>query len=122
MAPSVSEGSGEGYLSRSSAPPLPPSADAEGTLSRKGRGKKELPPLTQQLIFTTNVGDEVAAGSDHPLRFETDRTGGLKPYVLVRGDLWARLARPLLYELVDLAEEREGQTGVWSGGVWWGMG
>src|SRR5690606_30609226 len=30
----------------------------------------------QQLTFTTNVGDEAAAGPDHPLRFELDKETG----------------------------------------------
>ena len=34
-------------------------------------------------------------------------TGGLKPYLHVRRDLWARLTRPLFYDLVALGEERD---------------
>ena len=58
------------------------------------------------LSFRTNVDDRVACGPGHALRFEPERTGGLKPYVHVRRDLWARLTRPLFYELVDRGEER----------------
>ena len=59
------------------------------------------------LHFRTNVDDRVACGRDHPLRFETQlATGGLKPYLLVRRNLWALLTRPLLYQLVSLGEER----------------
>ncbi len=47
--------------------------------------------------------------------------GGFKPYVLVRGRLEALLARPLVYELAELAveETRDGKTvpGVWSDGA-----
>jgi len=62
----------------------------------------------QVITFRTNVGDVVEAGPDHPLRFvDEDGTGGLKPYVLVRGRLEALLARPVMYELVSHGEEIE---------------
>jgi len=74
------------------------------------------------ITIRTNVGDVVTAGPDHPLRFAVEEgTGGVKPYVLVRGRLEALFARPLLYELVDLGTERKVDGvpcfGVWSGGV-----
>ena len=60
------------------------------------------------ITFRTNVGDVVEAGPDHPLRFvDEDATGGLKPYVLVRGRLEALVARPVMYELVNHGEEIE---------------
>ena len=59
------------------------------------------------LRFITNVGDEVTASAGHPLRFEPGPAGGLKPYVLVRGGLWALVSRPVFYELVALGENRE---------------
>jgi hypothetical protein len=62
----------------------------------------------RQLHFRTNVDDWVACGPDHPLRFEPEAaTGGLKPYLHVRRDLWAKVTRALFYDLVDLGEERE---------------
>ena len=62
----------------------------------------------QVITFRTNVGDVVEAGPDHPLRFvDEDETGGLKPYVLVRGRLEALVARPVMYELVSHGEEIE---------------
>lgn len=62
----------------------------------------------QVLTFRTNVGDVVEAGADHPLRFEIEKeTGGLKPYLLVRGRLEALLARPVMYELVSHGEDME---------------
>jgi hypothetical protein len=70
------------------------------------------------LTFRTDVGDIVAAGPDHPLRFETEpRTGGLKPYLRVRGGLDALLTRALTHELVGLADDNDGAVGVWSGGA-----
>jgi hypothetical protein len=62
----------------------------------------------QAITFRTNVGDVVEAGPDHPLRFVDEaETGGLKPYVLVRGRLEALVARPVMYELVGHGEEMD---------------
>jgi uncharacterized protein len=62
----------------------------------------------QVLNFRTNVDDWVACGSEHALRFEREpQTGGLKPYLHVRRDLWAKVTRALFYDLVELGEERE---------------
>jgi hypothetical protein len=59
------------------------------------------------LNFRTNVDDWVACDADHALRFEPEvATGGLKPYLHVRRDLWAKVARPLFYDLVARGEER----------------
>ena len=58
------------------------------------------------ITFRTNVGDVVEAGPEHPLRFvDEDETGGLKPYLLVRGRLEALVARPVMYELVAHGED-----------------
>jgi hypothetical protein len=47
-------------------------------------------------------------GASHLLRFEQDAaTGGLKPYIHVRSDLWAKVTRAVFYDLVDLSEARE---------------
>ena len=78
------------------------------------------------LNFRTNVDDWVACGKEHALRFEPEpRTGGLKPYLHVRRDLWAKVTRALFYDLVELGEEREisGQRmfGVSSGGEFYIM-
>jgi hypothetical protein len=60
------------------------------------------------LHFRTNVEDWVACGPDNALRFEPERdTGGLKPYLHVRSDLWAKVNRPLFYDLVEIGEERD---------------
>jgi uncharacterized protein len=62
----------------------------------------------ESLHFRTNVDDWVTCGPAHPLRFDPEPgTGGLKPYVHVRYNLWAKVTRSLFYELVDLAQERE---------------
>ena len=75
------------------------------------------------LRFTTDVGDVVEAGTDHPIIVETDAaTGEPAPRVHVRADLWARIARPVFYELVDLAETAEGRLWVRSGGAVFPLG
>src|SRR5690348_15281471 len=59
------------------------------------------------LQFRTNVDDWVACGAGHALRFEPEPdSGGLKPYLHVRRDLWAKVTRALFYDLVALGEER----------------
>jgi hypothetical protein len=45
------------------------------------------------IAMRTNVDDVVTVGPDHPLRFERDDHDGVKPYVRVRHDLWARVTR-----------------------------
>ena len=60
------------------------------------------------LRFRTNVDDFVDAGPGHALRFDLDAaTGGLKPYLHVRRDLWAKVTRALFYDLVERGEERD---------------
>src|SRR2546430_10210464 len=78
-------------------------------------------PPGRVLRFRTNVDDWVACGPDHALRFEPElETGGLKPYLHVRSDLWALVTHALFYDLVELGEEREALSkrmfGVSSGG------
>ena len=76
----------------------------------------------QELIFRTNVDDIVRCGPEHLLRFSVqERSGGLKPYLHVRGRLEALVTRALCYDLVALTVEvkRGGQPvlGLWSGGT-----
>ncbi len=78
---------------------------------------------TLALSFRTNVDDVVSIGPDHGLRFERDARGGLRPYVHVRRNLWARVTRALTYDLLALGgvEQHGGQEmfGVRAGGVFW---
>ena len=68
------------------------------------------------LVFTTDVGDEVQASEADPIVVETDpATGEPAPRIHVRRDLWARIARPVFYELVEMAEEVDGRLVVRSG-------
>jgi hypothetical protein len=83
-------------------------------------------PKGKVLHFRTNVDDWVAVGNDHALRFEPEEeTGGLRPYLHVRRDLWALVTRALFYDLVELGEERDvngmRMFGVASGGEFYAM-
>jgi hypothetical protein len=74
----------------------------------------------QTLTFRTNVDDLVTVDATHPLRFvEQAGSGGLKPYVRVRGRLEALVTRAVYADLVALAIEREDVPGIWSGGCFW---
>jgi hypothetical protein len=78
------------------------------------------------LHFRTNVDDWVTCGPQHALRFEPEAgTGGLKPYLHVRRDLWAKVTRALFFDLVEIGEERdvdgEAMFGVSSMGAFFPM-
>jgi len=97
------------------APFLAVLLDVEG----EGRDRK--------LVFTTNVGDQAIAGPANPIRVETDpATQEPAPYVHIRKGLEARIARPVFYQLADLAVpgegEHQGLLGVWSSGVFYPLG
>ncbi|MFC3609052.1 DUF1285 domain-containing protein [Stutzerimonas tarimensis] len=72
--------------------------------------------VTQRLRFTTNAGDEVVAGADHPVRVVTDKQSGEpRPYIHVRAGLEALIQRTPFYEMVEHAVEREEQGKRWLG-------
>jgi hypothetical protein len=75
----------------------------------------------QRLCFTTNVGDVVTAGAENPLHFKTVDETPL-PYLHVRRGLMAKAARPVYYQLADLAQTHDGRLGVWSGGLFFAFG
>lgn len=86
---------------------------------------------TQRLDFRTNVDTWVEAGSEHPLRVESDpESGEPRPYIQVKagsaGVLDALVLRPVFYQLVERAVpgegEHEGKLGVWSRGVFFPLG
>jgi uncharacterized protein len=65
----------------------------------------------------------VEAGPEHPLRFEAEAaTGGLKPYIRVRGRLDGLFTRAAMLQLVESGEETllEGRMmfAVRSKGAW----
>jgi len=80
-------------------------------MTRKGRG------TDQRLTFRTNVDDVVTADRAHGIGFRAEPAGGHTPFVVVRDGLRAQLARPVYYELTELAVETDEGTGVWSDGA-----
>jgi hypothetical protein len=70
--------------------------------------RSEAGPSGRRLHFRTNVDDWVACGPGHVLRFEPEESsGGLKPYLHVRRNLWAKVTRALFYDLVEMGDERD---------------
>ena len=88
-------------------------------LLREGEG------ASQVLRLRTNVEDWVEISAENPLKFLPGDSGGLKPYALVRGDLWALVKRALFYDLVAWGEPKtidgEDFFGVWSRGAFFPM-
>lgn len=90
-------------------------------LEREGEGEDQV------LAFTTQTGDRVVADDDHPIWATVDpETGEPAPYVLVRDRLEALIARPVYYELAEIAETMavDGDTvmGLWSCGHFFPLG
>ncbi|HEY5797253.1 MAG TPA: DUF1285 domain-containing protein [Bosea sp. (in: a-proteobacteria)] len=61
----------------------------------------------RSIAFRTHVDDLVEVGPEHAIRFEREAGDGLKPYVHVRRNLWARVTRALTYDLLALGEVRD---------------
>jgi uncharacterized protein len=65
------------------------------------------------LAFRLNSDDLVVAGPEHVLKWRR-----ALPYLHVRGGLWAKMARPVYYELAELAlAENPGHPSLWSKGI-----
>ena len=92
-------------------------------LAREGQG------AGQQLRLRTNLDEWLTVGPRHPIRLGRPsgvaEDSGPAPYVEVRDGLEARLARPVYYELVELADEQmvDGRAciGVWSEGEFFAL-
>lgn len=75
----------------------------------------------RSLAFRLNTGDLVVAGPDHSLRIDA-RDDGPHPYLHVRSGLEARIARPVYYELAELAlAEAVDPPGLWSNGAFFSL-
>ena len=88
-------------------------------LFRDGQGRD------QTLKFRTNIDDVVSLDDAHPLRVQESAEGEPRPYIFVRRGLEARLARPVFYELVEMAEPDPSApdcVGVWSAGAFFPLG
>jgi hypothetical protein len=84
---------------------------------------------SQQLQFRTNIDETVTADAAHPIHLRPGRAengGGVRPYLGLRGDIEALIARPVYYSLVDIAVEHPvdgiAELGVWSSGVFFPLG
>ncbi|MDQ8758179.1 DUF1285 domain-containing protein [Sphingosinicella sp. LHD-64] len=85
-----------------------PFVAVEVTSEGEGRGRR--------LAFRLNTGDLVVAGPERPLRLDA------RPYLLVRAGLEALVARPVYYELAEIALAEAGnRRGVWSDGAFFPM-
>lgn len=77
------------------------------------------------LSFRTNVDEWITAGPEHPMRFDETSDGAVKPYLLIRSDLWALVNRPVFYELVSHGITRpvkgKDMFGVSSMGIFFAM-
>jgi hypothetical protein len=70
---------------------------------------------SRKLAFRINTGDLIVAGREHRLRFNGDSP---HPYLEVRSGLDALVARPVYYELAEIAlAEAAEPPGVWSNGT-----
>ena len=66
----------------------------------------------RSIRFRTNTDEIVTAGPEHPIRVQVDaETDEPSPYVHVRDGLEALIARPVFYDLVELADEIETADG-----------
>jgi len=80
-------------------------------LHKEGQDEK------QNLVLTTNTGETVLAGDDHPIVVEYTRPNAEpSPYVHIRDGLRALLTRAVFIELAEHAVERNGEFGVFSNG------
>ena len=84
-------------------------------MRREGEGQEQV------LHFRTNVDDSLVMDEAHPLRVEFSTSGEPAPYILVRDRLEALITRSVYYELAEMVEERDGQFGVWSSGIFFAL-
>ena len=71
----------------------------------------------RKIAFELDSGDAVILGPDHPLTLTQDANGP-SPRIAVRHGLEAIVARPLYYELAEIAlAEAHDPPGIWSSGT-----
>lgn len=91
------------------------------TLEVAGEGEQQV------LAVTTNVGERLLVGREHPLEVGSYQADGSpRPVIHVRRGLEARLVTAAYYELADLLVERPSGNssvlGVWSNGEFFPVG
>jgi hypothetical protein len=95
--------------------------DVEATAFRAVEMESEGVGKQRRIAFRLDSGDAVILGPDHPLRLVADEHGP-SPRILVRHGLEAELARPVYYELAELAiAEGNDPPGLWSDGAFFAL-
>ena len=91
--------------------------DVEATAFRAIEMESEGEREQRRIALRLDSGDVLFLGPGHPLRLAPDEHGP-SPRVLVRHGLEAELARPVYYELAEIAlDEGHNPPGVWSDGM-----
>lgn len=76
---------------------------------------------TRRIAFELDSGDAVILGPEHPLSV-VEEVNSPNPRVLVRHGLEALVARPLYYELAEIAlTEGHDPPGIWSDGCFFAL-
>ena len=95
--------------------------DVEATAFRATQMTMSGEGESRQIGLMLDSGDGLIVGPDHPLKL-VDAPGGVSPRVTVRFGLEAELARPLYYELAEVAlAEGHDPPGIWSDGAFFVM-
>jgi uncharacterized protein len=95
--------------------------DVEATAFRAIEMETEGAGEERRIALRLDSGDAVILGPDHPLRLVPDEHGP-SPRVFVRYGLEAELARPVYYELAEIAlAEGHQPPGVWSDGAFFAL-
>ena len=95
--------------------------DVESTAFRAVEMQSEGEREQRRIALRFDSGDAVIVGPDHPLSLVADAKGP-SPRVLVRYGLEAELARPVYYELADIAlAEGHEPPGIWSDGAFFAL-
>ncbi|MCX8505524.1 MAG: DUF1285 domain-containing protein [Alphaproteobacteria bacterium] len=75
----------------------------------------------QILRFTTNIGQEVTAGTAHPIVMKPGEIHGIKPYINLGKGMMALITRSVYLDLAELAVEEiwhgKARYGIWSQGA-----
>ena len=96
--------------------------EVESTAFRAIEMSSEGDGRNRRIAFRLDSGDVVILGPEHPLTI-TDTDSGPSPRLLVRHGLEAELARPVYYELAELAlAEGNSPAGIWSNDAFFALG
>jgi hypothetical protein len=95
--------------------------DVDATAFRAVEMESEGSGEQRRIALRLDSGDALILGSDHPLRL-VDADQGPSPRLLVRHGLEAELARPVYYELAEIAlAEGHDPPGIWSSGAFFAL-